>query len=109
MEFSKNNDNSDFSNNYNLIIAEIDNLLKKYLKNKSLPQEWYSLKEACLLKGVNYNTVSPNKIFQPLGGQGYELIHNRKYWHKTIIEEWLHVVDNNREAYFEKNNIDFSY
>ena len=32
MEFSKNNDNSDFSNNYNLIIAEIDNLLKKYLK-----------------------------------------------------------------------------
>lgn len=56
-------------------------------------QEWYDLKSACQLKGVNYNTVVSNPQFQPLQGRPDAYLCGRRRWKKETILAWLLITD----------------
>ena len=56
-------------------------------------QEWYYLKEACMRKGVNYNTVRTKPRYQPGGGIEDALVNGRKAWRWRTVECWLKEVD----------------
>jgi len=67
-------------------IAEIED---KFNPN----QEWFSLKEACSLKGLNYNTVSSRLRLQPNKGQEDAIIAGRRRWRRETILKWLNETD----------------
>lgn len=62
-------------------------------------QEWYNLKEACLAKGINYNTANCNPRYQPLGGREGARVCGRKVWSKEDIDRWLTVTDDDLQEY----------
>ena len=57
-------------------------------------REWWDLKSCCIRKGLNYNTVKGNRALQPCGGKGHEIISGRRYWHWSVVENWLMETDN---------------
>ena len=56
-------------------------------------QQWYSLEEACHLKGVNYKTVLNRKWLQPKGGLEDAKVALKKKWHRDTILHWLELTD----------------
>jgi hypothetical protein len=63
-------------------------------------QEYYDLKEACSLKGINYDSISNTKYayLQPNNGIPDKEFVGRKRWHRTTIEVWLHQCDTELKA-----------
>jgi len=55
-------------------------------------QAWYTLEEACALKGVNYNTISNNRHLQPGRGHG-EKVGKRTRYPAAIVHEWVTKTD----------------
>ena len=86
-----------------LHLKEVEDLTKEIIslreelssmKSKVMPsQEWYDLKTACQLKGINYNTVISNPKYQPNLGKPDAIICGRKRWRRQTILDWLHITD----------------
>jgi hypothetical protein len=56
-------------------------------------QEWFDLKAACALKGLNYHTVSSRPKLQPNQGEADAVIAGRKRWRRETILRWLELTD----------------
>ena len=56
-------------------------------------QEWFDIKTACQLKGINYNTVVSNQKYQPNSGTPDAIICGRRRWRKETIQNWLLLTD----------------
>jgi hypothetical protein len=86
-----------------IVISKLNRLERKVLEieQKIEPrQEWYNLREACTLKGLNYNSVSSRPQYQPNRGQEDAIIAGRKRWRRKTILSWLDVTD----SYFKDQN-----
>ncbi len=87
----------------NIEIPEINDLISKVtgleqrllnLEDKVDPkQKWFTLKQACLLKGLNYNTVCSRPKLQPNLGKADANIAGRRMWRRETILKWLDVTD----------------
>jgi len=77
---------------------------KQISREKSIPKkEWYNLKEACALKGINYHTVSNKSYLKPRNGEPDGIIGGRKAWRKETILEWVNQTDTElKNLYLEK-------
>ena len=80
------------------LIAELRNLKSEVeeLKTKLNPQkEYYTLKEACMMKNVNEGSLA-NKAYaylRPKGGEPDAYIGTKAQWRWVTIQEWLKQDD----------------
>jgi len=59
-----------------------------------VPQKvWFSLKEACALKNLNYKTSCNNPHLQPNRGIPDGKIGGRKMWMRSTLLIWLTMTD----------------
>lgn len=56
-------------------------------------REWYNLKDACVRKGINYNTAKSITRYQPNHGIPEARLCGRKVWRRRTIERWLRETD----------------
>ena len=54
---------------------------------------YFTLKRACELKGISYNSVKSNLRLQPSLGKEDCRISGRRMWRRATIEEWLNITD----------------
>jgi len=54
---------------------------------------WFTLREACSLKGLNYKTSCNKPYLQPNGGEPEEKIGGRKMWSRETTLSWLILGD----------------
>ena len=74
-------------------LSSIENSINELRKKIVMEREWYDLKSACLLKGINYNTVISNPRYQPNFGRPDAVICGRKRWRRETILKWIEVTD----------------
>ncbi|ULQ60287.1 hypothetical protein K7I13_02955 [Brucepastera parasyntrophica] len=58
---------------------------------------WFTLQEACDLKGLNINTSYNKKHLQPNGGVNEGCIGGRKSFRRDTIIQWLDLTDTDIE------------
>jgi len=76
----------------------------KTLKNRVVPcRTWYSLKDACDLKGISYKTVCNKPYLQPSKGKPDAIITGRRMWKRETIFNWLELTDHEITSIPEKN------
>ncbi len=54
---------------------------------------WFTLKEACELKNLNYKTSCNRTWLQPRKGQADRTIGGKKVWARSTILEWVVQTD----------------
>ena len=87
----------------NIEMAELNTLLEEVMQIKQAitdiemkidpQQQWFDLKNACRLKGVNYNTVVSKPKLQPNRGEEDGIIAGRRRWRRETILEWINQTD----------------
>lgn len=58
---------------------------------------WFTLREACVLKGVNYKTCLNKKWIQPNGGVGAKVGGRKVFSHEQVLE-WLNKTDDDLQG-----------
>jgi len=74
-------------------LSALEKMVEEIERKIRPAQEWYDLKSACRLKGINYNTVISNPRYQPNRGKPDAVICGRKRWRRETILKWLQVTD----------------
>jgi len=59
---------------------------------------WFSLKEACDLKGLNYKTSCNRKSLQPNHGQPENIVGGRKVFSRETLIRWMVMSDRELES-----------
>lgn len=60
-----------------------------------LARQWYTLREACAMKGVNYRSVINKPYLKPNAGRNYDaVVGGRKVYSMDTIATWLLEDDN---------------
>ena len=54
---------------------------------------WFTLREACELKGVAYLTACNKKELRPKNGEPDAVIAGRNVWRRDTIADWLYATD----------------
>lgn len=72
---------------------QIDHMNKVLRGLANWPDPWITLKRACAMKGVSWETVRRTPWRQPNGGEPDEIINNRVYWRPETIQEWILLGD----------------
>lgn len=85
------------------ILGKIEDLTKEikslkddvvFLRDKiKQDQVWFDLKQACAMKGINYNTVVSKAGLQPRHGKADAVIAGRRRWRRETIIDWLEMTD----------------
>lgn len=57
------------------------------------PKQWFSLDEACFLKGLNYKTACNRIYLQPNGGKPDAKVGGRKKFSRSTVLQWLVLSD----------------
>ena len=65
-----------------------ENEILSFLPNKV----FFTLKECCDLKGINYKTVCNKTRLQPNQGRG-DIVCGRKMFRRDIVKSWLLKTD----------------
>lgn len=66
---------------------------------KMVPQKaWFFLKDACLLKGLNYKTACNKPYLQPNNGKEDGRVGGRKAFLRPTILKWLSLSDSEIEG-----------
>ena len=55
--------------------------------------EWYTLKRACQLTGINYNTCKSIRRYQPKEGIEDGMLAGRRVWHRETVKAWQAQLD----------------
>ena len=68
---------------------------KKLPERPGMPEPWMHLREACLLKGIAYNSIArPRDAWkQPNGGKEDGTISGRKAWRPETVRAWIMMDD----------------
>lgn len=74
-------------------VAELKAIIENQSSTLELTKAWYSLKEACELKGLNYKTSCNKTYLQPKKGIPEGKIGGVKKWTNKTIREWLYQTD----------------
>jgi len=74
-------------------LSALEKMIESIGRKITPAQEWYDLKSACRLKGINYNTVISNPKYQPNHGKPDAVICGRRRWRRETIFRWLEVTD----------------
>ena len=69
-------------------LSGIEKNLEVLVSDKTFQQEWYSLRSACALKGVNYNTVRSKPVYQPNLGVPDARQGQARYWRRETVVKW---------------------
>ena len=81
----------------------------KTSESNSLPQQqYYSLKDAVLLKygpKFSYSSISTNYCLMPCGNSHYQIFSGKRMWSREKILEWLNICDSDMPAYLERYNV----
>lgn len=56
-------------------------------------QTWFTLMEACEVKGLNYHTALNRKILRPNRGIPDGTIGGKKVWKYETIKKWIKLID----------------
>jgi hypothetical protein len=75
------------------LVESLSAQLSEYLQSPSLTQEWYTLEEACALKGTSSKTARNQPWLQPNGGTADAIVGRKRRWHRNTIREWLGKTD----------------
>jgi len=78
------------------IVKELKTLRQEIfeLKDRVRPErEYYDLKTACAIKGINYHTASGKHKYQPNNGVPDCYVGGGRRWKRETIVEWLKSVD----------------
>jgi hypothetical protein len=54
---------------------------------------WFTLQEACEVKGLNYHTALNRKELRPNGGIPDGTIGGKKAWRRDTIRNWIKLSD----------------
>lgn len=68
---------------------ELGKTLDELVPNKI----WFSLKEACELKNLNYKTSCNKTYLQPRKGKANGKLGGKKVWSRDAILEWVSLTD----------------
>ena len=63
-----------------------------------LNQQWYTLDEACTLKGTGAKTARNQPKLQPNGGEPDAVVGRKRRWHRDSIRRWLDQTDQDLES-----------
>ena len=77
---------------------KVDDLIERVrsVESKIDPQQaWFTLMEACRLKGVKHNSVKSRPRLQPNHGKEDGIISGRKRWRRETIMNWIPLTDDN--------------
>jgi len=67
---------------------------KKITQTKEVPiKQWFTLKEACELKGINFKTACNKSYLKPNCGKPDGIIAGRKSWKLETILKWIDQTD----------------
>jgi hypothetical protein len=80
------------------MLEKLEKILEPREQAPDLP-EWITMRKACELKGVPFNTVRQIPELQPNQGVPDRFHQNVAYFRRETILEWLHVMDENRSEY----------
>lgn len=78
---------------YGTVIEELVHEIKALQSEARLSQQWYTLEEACCLKGISKKTAQNQTWLQPRGGVEDAVVGRKKRWHRSTIIEWLDQTD----------------
>lgn len=71
-----------------------DDVEKTITQTIEIPKkQWFNLKEACKLKGVNYKSVCNKPYLKPCCGKPDGIIAGRPSWRLETILTWLNQTD----------------
>ena len=82
------------------LIKQIEILKKEIAELKTIvkPEKmWYTLKEACALKGINQKTTQNKHYLQPNKGIPDGTIGGRKCWKSETVMKWVLMTDEDIE------------
>ena len=65
---------------------------------------WYTLKDACEFKGVNYNTINNKPRLKPNNGIPDGIVTGKRMWNVKTINKWVLQNDKDLEDEFNKRN-----
>lgn len=63
-----------------------------------LNQQWYTLDEACALKGIIAKTARNQPSLQPNGGEPDAVVGRKRRWRRDTIRRWLDETDEDLES-----------
>jgi len=63
------------------------------LEPLKLERQWYNLKQACEVKGVNYKTILNNPHRKPNNGTPDGVVSGNGAWTRDSIWLWIHQTD----------------
>jgi len=58
-----------------------------------LTQQWYTLDEACAVKGISSKTARNQSWLQPNGGVSDAIVGKKRRWHRDTILFWIDQTD----------------
>lgn len=62
------------------------------------PQKWFTLKDACSLKNLNYKTACNRPYLQPNFGKPAGKVGGRKVFSREMVVAWLSLTDDQIQA-----------
>ena len=76
---------------------------KKITQTKEVPvKQWFTLKEACELKGINFKSACNKSYLKPNCGEPDGIIAGRKSWKLETILTWLNQTDDELKELYKQ-------
>jgi len=76
---------------------------KKITQTKEVPvKQWFTLKEACQLKGINFKSACNKPYLKPNCGKPDGTIAGRKSWKLETILTWLDQTDDELKELYKQ-------
>jgi len=75
------------------LIESLSRQFYESLTTAPLHHEWYTLDEACEIKGTSAKTAKNQPWLQPKGGEPDAVVGKKKRWHRETIRQWLDQTD----------------
>ena len=85
--------------------------IRAVLLNRQFDQEWYTLRQACELKGVSVEVVRKRpRRYWPNQGHGHPVINNgghySEMYHRTEVEAWLPLTETDIDAQIAREEME---
>jgi hypothetical protein len=75
------------------LVESLGRLVLQMVTATHLAQQWYTLEEACDLKGISSKTARNQPWLQPRSGVPDATVGRKKRWHRDTIRTWLEQTD----------------
>lgn len=70
---------------------------------------WYTLEEACALKGgIEYTNLRKRKWLMPCCGTNFKYFGGKRVWNRDQVLEWCQITDDKLDDYAAKYGVDLT-